>query len=822
MAGDSEQPQKTVTDRLTAEDLKDMSYIEQEVAFRPFPDTRPPEAKKAITWRVRFDLASDSSVRFGLDINGDSVLGRGGDTSSTIDLSPYRADEYGVSRRHAMLRPTSTALYIVDLGSTNGTLRNGQSIGVNTPFSLSNGDTITLGRLQFVVWIIDRPSGRTSTLEKKADLADALAQVGKAITSQLDLDAVLNQVTEAAMAVTDAGETGIWLVDEETGELFLEAQHGIEDEKIQRMRIPITGDTLAAKVIKSGKPLRASRQPGEAQIKIKTGYLVEALLYVPITLGGVTFGVLAAAHREETIGFSDREMRLLEAIADFAAIAIQNARTYHSTDQALARRVEDLMALNELSFAVSTSLDMDYIHKVLIEKLRGLKEVEDAVLWLVDSDTNKLEPYDRSDRVSDLIRRTGEQIPDLVNAVVGEGAPVVAGFLDMDQAFQNADGQSTTTVKAKSLVGLPLMARETTIGALALIARRGVVQDQDLARLQAFANPIAVAIENARLYAQTEYAHATIRATAETLPQPMLILDDQGRVLIANQSASAILDKHMSQLFDGISDGVGRTTEVKIEGSTYLATIEHSSAVGTIVVMQDITYVKELEREQSEMVRALSHDLKSPLTSVKGWAQLLKQVSDLDDRPAGYIEHIINSADRMLTMISSLLTSSTASRSTQFVRAPCVLEEEVTRAISDLRGAALAKSISVEMAVTGGPYKIVADASRLYHLALNLVDNAIKYSPKHSTINVGVAYTKSGVTLTVADEGEGIPEDDLTRIFDHHYRSEKHADLSGTGVGLTIVMAVAKAHDGEAVASNRPDGGALFTVKLPATLRSDE
>jgi signal transduction histidine kinase len=151
-----------------------------------------------------------------------------------------------------------------------------------------------------------------------------------------------------------------------------------------------------------------------------------------------------------------------------------------------------------------------------------------------------------------------------------------------------------------------------------------------------------------------------------------------------------------------------------------------------------------------------------------------------------------------------------------------LIEEGVSRAIADLRGAALAKSISVEMTVTGTPYKIIADASRLYHLALNLVDNAIKYSPEHSTVNVGLTYTNAGIRLTVSDEGDGIPEEDLTRIFDHHFRSERHSHLSGTGVGLTIVKAVAKAHDGDAVASNRPGGGAAFTVTLPATLRAEE
>ena len=103
------------------------------------------------------------------------------------------------------------------------------------------------------------------------------------------------------------------------------------------------------KVIRTGKPIRARRAPGEDQIKVKTNYLVEALVYVPIKLGQETFGVLAAVHREAGKQFEERDERLLSAIADSAAIAIQNARLYEATDQALQERVEELSALNEVS-----------------------------------------------------------------------------------------------------------------------------------------------------------------------------------------------------------------------------------------------------------------------------------------------------------------------------------------------------------------------------------------------------------------------------------------------------------------------------------------
>ncbi|MBI5958734.1 MAG: FHA domain-containing protein [Chloroflexi bacterium] len=335
---------RQVTSELSEEKLWDLQLSKTDMTYQPVPHQTNVPADTPV-WRVRFDLTYNPSRCLGLDINGEIVLGRGDDTPGIVSLNLYDADELGVSRQHVMMRPTDAKLYVIDLDSTNGTRINGRSIGVKTPYSVSNGDILALGQLEFVVRIIKRPTGYAAAQRAETDLADVLSPLARAITSQLAIEDVLKQALEMTIALTGVEEASIWLVDEQTGELFLEAEQGIENEQIRRMRLSVV-DTLAGKVIETGKPLRANRQSGDGQIKVKTGYLVEAVMYVPLTLGGVTFGVLLAAHRAAGKQISARDEKMITTIADFAAVAVQNARLFQTTDSALSRRVKVMTALN--------------------------------------------------------------------------------------------------------------------------------------------------------------------------------------------------------------------------------------------------------------------------------------------------------------------------------------------------------------------------------------------------------------------------------------------------------------------------------------------
>lgn len=809
------------TGQLERDTAQDVSIFETKVTYRAVPNKimKPNQP----VWRVRFDLATDPSKAFGLDINGEVTLGRGlPDAPDYVDLKDFEAESMGVSRRHAMLRPTGTTIYVIDLNSTNGTFRNGHFIGVKTPYALSNGDTLTLGRLQFVVRIIQRPKGHTSQLLEKADLADALTLTAKAITSQLHLDEVLNQVADTAMSLLNAGEIGVWLVDPKSTELFLEAERGIEDETVKHLRIPVSGDSPAAKVVKTGESVRASRRPGENQIKVKTDYLVESLIFVPISLAGETIGVLSATHREAGKPFTARDEKVLESIADFAAIAVQNSRTYQYTDQALARRVKELAALNELSYAVSSSLDLKKVHKILMAQIEKHWKVEGAGLWLFDEkDPRKLKLYGNREKEKPVRIESGKGI---IGKVAEKGKPVIVKDVSKALAYDK-ETDTIGDITVKNMACVPLIVAEEPVGVLALFNKEEdeSFNDQDIERLSAFANPVATAIENARLFSESEHTRAIVVATANSVSQPLLILDDSGEVIISNNAAKSLLKTNMADVFEGISTGVGQTIETEIGDQTYITTTQHSPELGTFVVMQDITYVKRLEKARTEFIQALSHDIKSPLTSIKGWGHLLQAYGELNEQDSKFVSQIQTAADRVLQMVTQLLDIALLEEKPETAEADCHLSKLVKNAVEDLEGAALAKKIKIELKESGTPYKIKGDSTHLYRSILNLIDNAIKYSPEETQVSVALTFWGETITIQVRDDGPGIPEKDLPYVFDRFYRGEaEEGKEGGVGLGLATVKTIVEAHSGLVSAQNIPNHGAEFTITLPAASGTKE
>ncbi len=344
MGTESDRVVRQVTTELRQERLWNLHLSKPSIEYLPIPHSVPFGEGTNPIWRISFDLAFDPKRRFGLDVNDEIVLGRGDDAANLVSFDAYDGDELGVSRRHAMLRPTESRLYIVDLGSTNGTWLNGRSIGVNTPYSLSNGDLLMLGKLEFIVRIVERPTAYVQ-LNVEGDGAVDLLRALKAIGSQLDTKDVLNQAVQLTMSLTSVNEAAIWLADEQSGDLCLEVGRGLESNDPDSIRLSVS-DSLVGQVVQTGKPLSIHREAGEDQVKMKTGYLVESLVGVPLALGGVTFGVLTAAHHQKGQRFSARDKQIITAIADFTAIAVQNARLFQSTSSALTRYAKIVTALN--------------------------------------------------------------------------------------------------------------------------------------------------------------------------------------------------------------------------------------------------------------------------------------------------------------------------------------------------------------------------------------------------------------------------------------------------------------------------------------------
>jgi signal transduction histidine kinase len=479
----------------------------------------------------------------------------------------------------------------------------------------------------------------------------------------------------------------------------------------------------------------------------------------------------------------------------------------------LARRVQELSALNELAYTVSTSLDLDRVYNVLVEQVNRHWPVEAVQLYLLNEEKGMLETLraaTQKDATAPLINR------GIMWQVAQTGQTIFSNDVTNSHAYASKvddwNGQTP-----QSIASVPLRVQNRVVGVLTLFNKAdGSFTEEDLDRLKAFANPVATAIQNARLFEETRRQRAAIEATANTLSQPLIILDEHSRVLVANQTAHEILDHHMEELFAGLSTSKGETKEIVVAGLTYLATAQHLLGVGTIIVMQDITYVKHLEEDRAEFMRALSHDLKSPLTSIRGFAQLLRRVQELSERGDQYVDKIVRSSDRMLDMVNELLQV-TRSDEIEVERKPTDLPETVQKAMGDVEGSALHKSIHLDFQQGGVPYQILGDETRLYHMMLNLIDNAVKYSPERTSVHVSLEFGEEAVVFKVRDEGAGIPEKDWERVFDKYYRGSEAKAQPGAGVGLSVVTGIAAAHGGRARVHNHPDGGAEFIVILPKT-----
>lgn len=293
-------------------------------------------------WRVRLELAFDRKALLGLDIYDEVTIGRGDGSEDVITLfNAEDASQLGVSRKHCMLRATANQLFVIDLGSTNGTRLNGYMIGPHSPYNVSDGDLLTVGRMDLIVNIVQHPKGLTSALNE--DRYTRLREIAAAIMSHLNHRAILEQSVEMIMLHTSASEAGLWLVDEETGELYLEAGRGIEDDAVRRLSL---NNTLPGMVIETGRAIRANSRDSSGQIKVKTGYLVEAVIYVPLKVAGITIGVLSAVHRVPDEAFDTDEEKLMTAIADFTAIALQKSRQYNIVENVLNSRKKTMTTLN--------------------------------------------------------------------------------------------------------------------------------------------------------------------------------------------------------------------------------------------------------------------------------------------------------------------------------------------------------------------------------------------------------------------------------------------------------------------------------------------
>ena len=498
----------------------------------------------------------------------------------------------------------------------------------------------------------------TQQLQARVNELEILTSLGRSVTSSLKLDEVFKMVVDAAVEVTGSEEGNLLLLDEKTGDLYMRASKNFNEDFVNTFRLPIQ-DSLAGTVLRTGAPVILDESTPQ---KIKTSYLVHSLIYVPLKLKGRVLGVLGIDNRHNRISFKQKDVLLLSAMAEYAVIAIENARLYEEI--------------------VNESNKLDTI----------IKKIEDGVLVI-----------DQNNRVVRINRVAEQALGTSTNVSVG------------------------TAVES-------------------------LIDDQEL----------------------------------------LAMLSDNDQRL-SNRTEITTNDDHI-----------------------FSAQITPIPEVGLAVTLHDITYLKKLDRIKSDFVNAVSHDLRSPLTAILGYIELIERAGEINVNQKEFINRVQISVHNITHLVDDLLNLGKIEAGFDTSKELLDLGDLIKQSVISLNSRLDLQKQTINLVLPENIPAIYASPVQIRQLLDNLISNSSKYSPEGSTITLNTQIELNQVILQIMDQGIGIPSMDLPYIFDKFYRSGNvTANVPGTGLGLAIVKSIVENHQGRIWVDSTLGEGSTFTVVLP-------
>jgi PAS domain S-box-containing protein len=696
--------------------------------------------------------------------------------------------------------------------------------------------------------MMNSPQGKPLVEEDRTRaLLELLYHVSREVATALDLRTVLQRVLFEATQNIGGQRGSIVVLDDNGKPVDSTIVYGttFHQDTTQQLRDTVERG-LAGWVVRNRKPVlipntslddRWLRRPDDADDRSGP----KSALSVPLLAREKLVGVLTLVHPQVN-AFGPEHLELMQAIADQAGIAVLNARLYTESQ----RQARVMTALAEGAATINTSLRLEEVLQRILNQSMQALQVETVALALADPATGDLVFHAATGQNAGHV--LGRRVPagkGLIGQVVSAGHGIVVPDASKDIRFKNED--SFGGIETLAIAAAPIKAQGKVIGVLEAINPVSGRFDPDaLLVMNGIGSMVGTNIQNAQLFERLEAAHQRYRELFENSIDPIFITDWEGNILEANRKAASVslfLDEELRSMnIDQVHEVDFAKTGEKFEHITeyqpciYQALLHKKD--GHFVHMQvnvrlvnfenadvlqwtlhDISERKALDDLRNDLISMVYHDLRSPLANIISSLDILSGLVDSNDNEA--IQSILsvatNSTTRIERLVNSLLDINRLESGQKIVNQNVVdLNELVNEAIKEVLPLAESRKQQVASFVTNEQPPIWVDKDMILRVLLNLLENATKFTPAGGKVFVDASYEDGWVTISVEDNGPGIPILDRERIFDKFTRLRGHHHKpGGLGIGLAFCKMAVEGHGGKIWVESQTNVGTTFLFTLP-------
>lgn len=553
--------------------------------------------------------------------------------------------------------------------------------------------------------------------------------------------------------------------------------------------------------------------------------------------------------------YSDDQIAAVASVAHYTSMAIERAMACKEAEE----RLSFFEAVSDISAALVSERDLKATLAIVVERAAKLIDAESTAVGLLEDDGKALRCLCAYGPLSDTMQGMSfdTSLWPLSSVIESKQAQ------SLDNPSNNPDIRPTSVREwgVGSALLAPLKLKDTVIGTLAAGNKvsGGSFTQADLKMFETLSNYAAIAISNSRLFDSAQQSLTGLEAERtklegilDNLADGVLVCDANQRITMVNRAAEEILevqaDKLVGQdlvathpaehriavrrMLQAMTNGSAESPlhELKIEYGKKVLRISASPVTakgecwGHAMVLQDITSIEEVGQAKSDFISTVAHELKTPLTSLKGSVRLMMgSAAGTEDRQFRELLDIAdNNCNRLTRLVDDMMDIAKieAGRLGLLIDIMSVYDAAVG-AVKAVQQIAADKSVSLAVRLVGSPPLVPADRGRIEQVIINLLTNAIRYSPENGEVIVSVRHIHGYVRVSVQDFGQGIPRKDMGRVFEKFYQVGGPAARrdGGSGLGLAISKAIVEQHGGKMYVRSTVGHGSSFVFTIPIQSR---